>query len=247
MLCIVFSCNKAYLGKFKKTYTELRTIGKYTGDVTLMICNDLDKDVLKRESLFDNINIVSFPKIHVPHPKYHCSRNRHKVDGCTNKFYLFHPYFKKWKYIFYIDCGVKIMADVSPMLKLCKKDTLLAHCDRLAFPRERINMILNCQFDKHKYPKIYQKLKKDYDLTCEYFQSTVMIYDTAIIKEDTLKNIIGLLYTYPIGVMNDQCYMSLYFIHVDKRWEQIPMGNDKTMFYDYFANNRKMPYIMKKE
>jgi hypothetical protein len=57
---------------------------------------------------------------------------------------LFNTFFKQWKYIFYLDCGITIFRDISPILNEITENTLLAHSD--AYPNYEWK--LHCQFDK---------------------------------------------------------------------------------------------------
>ena len=224
---------------------QLIQIGKYKGPICLIIDVDLiDSQELQHEFILNNnIIIQNFNKIIIPETKYKAAQFRHKVDGCSLKFNIFRDYFKQWNYIFYMDCGIHIMSDISPILECKKANKLLAHSD--AYPRYQWKLH-STQFNK-SYTDIYKKLETDFDLNVDYFQSTIMLFDTNIINPDTFTNILDLVYKYPIGRMNDQCYLALYFIHITPCWEQIPLRNDETYFYDYLSRNTKNKYIMLKQ
>ena len=82
-ICVVFVSNKRYFYKFKKTCTELTTIGKYKGSICLIVSNDLYHDqVLDCKCIKDNnVIIKKFKKINIPDIKYECSAHIEKVDG----------------------------------------------------------------------------------------------------------------------------------------------------------------------
>jgi len=240
--CVVFVCNKRYFNKFVTTCSQLVSKGNYNGDICLIVDEDFkDDNLLKSPIIVDNnIMIKTFDKIQIPKEKYKYAAHKNKVDGCILKFNLFHTFFKQWDYIFYLDCGMKIFSDINPILNESCKDTILAHSD--AYPTYKRK--LHGQFAKNN--EYFTKLETRFDLNVDYFQSTIMLYDTNIITESTLSEIIGLLQEYPIGILNDQCYLSLYFINVRKVWRQIAVKNDSTYFYDYLRRNNKHTYIMLK-
>jgi lipopolysaccharide biosynthesis glycosyltransferase len=142
---------------------------------------------------------------------------------------LFTPFFKQWRYIFYIDCGAKIYNNIAPILQTATPDTLLAHSD--AYPTYQWK--LSCQFIE----------KLDLDLDTDYFQSTIMLFDTSIIEDDTFQQLYALTEKYPVSTTNDQGILNLYF---KKKWKQIPMGDDTTYYYDFNVRNSDKPYIMTK-
>jgi hypothetical protein len=231
--CVVFVSNKKYFHKFKKTCTELITDGKYKGDICLIVSDDLyyDKDLDCKFIKDNNIIIKKFKKINIPDIKYECSAHIEKVDGCIMKFNLFNTYFKKWKYILYLDCGMNILSDINQILNEATDNTLLAHSD--AYPEYKWK--LSGQLNKTKYDYIFNKLNNLYNLNIDYFQSGIMLYHTNIIKKDTFSEIVKLLNEFPIGITNDQCYLSIYFIIIKNVWKQIPLKNSKTNFYDYMS------------
>ncbi len=157
-----------------------------------------------------------------------------------HKLYLFHTFFKKWKYIFYIDCGVNIFDDISPILKCSSPSKLLAHSD--AFPTYEWK--LHHQFDKTNI--LYGQLSKRYDLNINYFQTTIMLYDTNIIEDNTFENLLKLTKDFPISITNDQGIIALYFSSINRNFDQIRTQDENTYYYDYLSRNSSNKYIMLK-
>ena len=249
-ICVVFTCNKPYFNKFIQTCSQLFTNGKYTGNVCLFIGDDLNNDNLlncefiKKNKIiikyFPNINFTeNFLKIN---NGIHTSLdNRHITKKFQwHKMYLFDTFFKQWEYIFYLDCGVTIFSDISPMLNEACENTLLAHSD--SYPTYEWK--LSIQFDTTH--KIFEKLNSDYKLEIDYFQTTIMLYDTKIIENDTLQNLFDLMFKYPISRTNEQAIISLYFTNIKPLFKQIKIHNEQTHFYDYLSRNNRFKYIMLK-
>ena len=70
----------------------------------------------------------------------------------------------------------------------------------------------------------------------DYFQTTIMLYDTKIIENDTYDN---LLIEYPISITNDQGIIALYLTNIQPLFKQIKTHNECIYFYD----TRRMQHI----
>lgn len=233
--CVVFVCNTAYWQKLLNTMKQLVSIGKYKGDIVVVIGDDKNEkteEINLSKYIGRNIIVKKFPEINFGNDfnKYFKNLKRHQRWTWSgfqyHKYYVFDKYFKKWDNIFYMDSGIKIYKDINPMLKLFKKNTLLAHSD--AWPKYKWK--LDNQFDKTQDK--FNELKKEFNLNVDYPQSTIMLYDTNIIKDNTLNNLIELTKKYPISITNDQGIIALYWTSIDKKWEQIELG-----YYAYFKMN----------
>lgn len=243
-VCVVFVCNKKYFSRFVNTVQALTTVGNYHGDICLVIGNDLLGDKLLNHKIIkrNNVKIKHFSDLQFPDsfieiaskgPIFHKKFQYHKL-------YLFDPYFKQWNTVLYLDCGMIIYSDIHPIIDTKKTDKLLAHSD--AFPYYPWN--LGDQFNKNQI-WYYDKLRNNFNLDIDYFQTTLMLFDTNIIKENTFNELYNLALEYPISNTNDQGILALYFTNIVPVWEQIPMGNEKTFFYD-FGKRKKGKYIMTK-
>ena len=243
-ICVVFVCNKRYFKKFINTCKQLITNGKYNGNICLIIGNDLNNDkLLKCDFIKDNNILVKyFPNIQFSEDFYKINKkinstldNRHITKKFQwHKMHLFNTFFKQWDFIFYIDCGMHIFRDISPIIDQVSKNTLLAHSD--AYPNYEWK--LHIQFDKTNI-EYFTKLNNKYDMNTDYFQTGIMLYDTNIIEENTYDNLIELSHTFPISQTNEQGIMNLYFNCTKKIWKQLPLKNNETNFYDYWCRDKK--------
>jgi hypothetical protein len=247
--CVVFVCNKPYFTKFINTCNQLIIKGKYTGSICLVIGDDLCNYNLANFPFIKNNNIIvkHFPDIKFP-DQFEKINNKVNTDGrnLTKKFqwhkmHLFNTYFKQWDYIFYLDCGMNIFSDITPILNECKENTLLAHSD--AYPTYEWK--LRDQFCKNNQ-LCYTKLSNTYNLNIDYFQSTIMLYDTKIIEDNTFIDLINLAIQYPISKTNEQGIMALYFTNIKPLFKQIKIHNEYTHFYDFLSRNKNNKYIMLK-
>lgn len=248
-VCLVFVCDKSYFNKFINTCNQLITNGNYNGNICLVIGDDLLNDDLLNCDVIKNNNILvkHFPNIQFPDEFFRINNNV-QSDGrnITKKFqwhklHLFNTFFKKWKSIFYIDCGMTIYSDISRIIDQATENTLLAHSD--AYPSYQWK--LHCQFCKNN-AEYYEKLSTTYDLNIDYFQTTLMLYDTSIINENTYDELFNLALEYPISRTNEQGIMALYFTNIKPLFKQIKTHDETTYFYDYLSRNYNNKYIMLK-
>tara|TARA_Y100000816_G_C26108444_1_gene590253 strand:+ start:6086 stop:7066 length:981 start_codon:yes stop_codon:yes gene_type:complete len=248
-LCVVFVTNQKYLEKFYATCSQLRSVGNYKGDVCLIIGDDLNNSEFRENEFITKNNIIVK---HYPDTQFtpeflekqkQLNRESFWVEKLFqyHKLYLFTDYFKKWDYIFYLDCGITILNDITPMMEIREKNTLLAHSD--SYPKYNNN--LDYQFDT--FQPEFQKLRETYSLNKDYPQTTIMLFDTCLIEDDMRNKLWELAQTYPISVTNDQGIIALHFTCINPVFKQIPMKNNETYFYDYFLRNYGEPYIMVKD
>lgn len=246
--CVVFVCNKKYFHAFMKTCNQLFTYGKYDGDVCLVIGNDLvNDDLLKCDFIIKNKIIIKyFPDITFSNEFLEINRSINATCNLTkpfqwHKLHLFQTYFKLWDYIFYIDCGMTIFSDITPMLNEVTENTLLAHSD--AYPTYEWK--LHRQFC-NRNKQLYDNLCSTYDLNIDYFQTGIMLYHTNIITNDTFTDLLQLSMKYPISKTNEQGIIALYFTNIKPLFKQIKTNNNETYFYDCLSRNTNNKYIMLK-
>lgn len=248
-ICLVFVCNKAYFNKFINTCNQLITNGNYNGNICLVVGDDLHNNKLLDCDIIKNNNIIVkyFPNIQFPND-FFIVNNKLNTDGRNltkrfqwHKLHLFNTFFKQWNYIFYLDCGMNILSDISPILYEATENTLLAHSD--AYPTYEWR--LYNQFDNN-VTEYFTKLDNTYNLNVDYFQTGIMLYDTKIIENNTYDNLLNLSIEYPISKTNEQGIIALYFINIKPLFKQIKIHNEHTYFYDFASRNYNNRYIMLK-
>ena len=226
-VCVVFVCDENYFKKFQKTLSELRNEGKYSGDVVLIATGRLNQAYVKKRCRDKRLKITKFSPISVPEGVKNVALKPNGVTARMQKFHVFQRFFKQWDYVFYIDVGMHIHRDISKMVDLCEKGTLLAHSN--CYPT---------YIWDHSHEFIddnslsYQHFIEEFGFTNDYFQSTMMLFDTKLIDGNTVQNLVDLLNKYPFGV-GDQAYISLYFCHILPVWKQIKINEGDQYFYDF--------------
>ena len=248
-VCVVFVCDKNYFNKFVDTCNELITIGKYSANICLVIGDDLHNDEMLDCEFIKNNNIVIkyFPNIPFSNEFLEVN-NKINSDGRNitkrfqwHKLHLFNVFFKQWNYMFYLDCGMTIFDDISPILAQATENTLLAHSDAYPFYEWKLHI----QFDKTNI-EYFSNLNNKYNLDIDYFQTGMMLYDTGIIEDDTYDNLLHLSHEYPISRTNEQGIIALYFTNIKPLFKQIKTHNENTYFYDCLSRDTNNKYIMLK-
>jgi hypothetical protein len=265
-ICVVFVCNKSYFPRFIKTCEQLVTNGKYNGNICLVIGNDLYGDeLLNCETIKkNNVMVKHFPDIQFSERFLRIKQNFNeslRVIFQYHKCYLFDVFFKQWDYILYLDCGISIFDDITPIINEACENTLLAHSD--AYPDYKWK--LHTQFSKYDHVpielmnnnqflstvktvnSIHSTLCNKYNLDIDYFQTTMMLYDTRIIEDITFNEIMHFVEIYPTSRRNDQGVIALYFTNIKPVFKQIKLKNENTYFYDYLSRNPENKYIMLKQ
>lgn len=146
------------------------------------------------------------------------------------KFYIFDEYFKAWDVVFYVDASCRIQHPLSRFQKFCDPDqSLYAHSN--CYPTYEWK--LQQEFMKPLFDASgYEVFEKSYDLQRDYFQSTVIIYDTRILQPDTVERLFALAAKYPT-TRGDQGILNLHFQFDRPLWKQIPLKDNEGWLYDF--------------
>ena len=106
---------------------------------------------------------------------------------------LFHRKLRKWKYIFYLNYKYEHSShDINPILDVKPRKGNFCSCAD-GFPTYTWKQ--SSQFDNSH--KLYKKLKKTTTDTINYFQTGVLYFDTELIENETMSNILKLIREIP--------------------------------------------------
>ena len=152
------------------------------------------------------------------------------------KFYIFTDYFQQWDVVFYLDASCRIQGSLSRFQRVCEPSMCLyAH--------------------SNTYPSYEWKLSKEFvnpqtipfPLERDYFQSTLLIYDTQILHSTIVDRLFELATLYT--PKNDQGTMNLYFQFEVPIWKQIPLRDDQGWLYDFHErfNEAQDQYVILKK
>jgi len=249
--CIILVFNAKYIRKVFRTICQIRDIGLYKGDIVCVINNEL-KNLTSLIYKDDNVIIKHFADvdrremIKILNASLICERRGiDKTLILYHKLYCFHTWFREnYKKCLYIDVKMQIFKPLHKIINLNCDNKLLAHSDVYPFYKRK----LSCQFENVKFKKLFDELNNKYDLNIDYFQSTMMLYDTKIINDDTFDELVRLSLLYINSINSDQGVLNIYFNCMFHKWEQIQIKDDDTYYYDFHEREplKKTDYIMLK-
>ena len=94
------------------------------------------------------------------------------------------------------------------------------------------------QFFSDCNPVLYTELTSRFNLHREYFQSTLMLFDTSLLDENTLSDIALLFHEFPRIVSSDQPIFSLYWDQIRRSYRQLPYRLPQTQEVPYDFSKR---------
>jgi hypothetical protein len=248
---ITFVCDLNYLHLLLRSLNLLKQNGKWENDILLIhnnTINDFNIEKLKNLKLITHsylIKDIDFSKILLKRQQKNFKIfNQSYSDKIFqfNKFYLFNNFMKLWDRVLYIDSGAYILGDINTIFNIDNTGLLLAHSD--AFPTYEWK--LRRQFDLEKDFILGEELDKLINLDIDYFQTTIMYYDTSIIDSETFNDLIKIANKYYFSLSNDQGIINIYYNGINKLWKQLPLKDENGNIYDFFNRNKKENYVIVK-
>lgn len=240
---LVFITNEEFSKKCLKTIRDCRTIGNYTGDIVVLVEKESEEFADSLEQFgailrnYKPIDVSPIVSSILATPFSNTDGRELKKLIQWQKLHVFDTYFKQWKKIFYMDAGMHVMGDINIFFEVIRPNTVLAHCDD--YPEYKTT--LADQFDKSSFER-FKELSESYSLQTSY-QTGILLFESSIIKPDTIQEIMKLAYKYPISRTNEQGILNLYF-----KFSQVPIFRDGKFLYDYwerFGNTRDKYILLK--
>ena len=233
----VLVTDKSYLYKTYVTINDLRTAGKWKGEIAIITIDfDLDENY-KQEN---NIIEVKFPlidkiqlleKIGPDGFANSDKRELHKLNQ-WEKLHIFDDYFLNWERVVFLDAGLRVLDDVSVLLELDCTNCILAPND--ASPNYREDQIFKYQLSTDN-EEIFNLVKNDFGdsiLNSQYMLNCMWMYDTNILKICNKTQLIEAMNTYTLCKTNEMGIMNLLFHFKYKLWREFPLkaSNGKYLF-----------------
>lgn len=238
---IVLVANQPYFERSLATIHQARSVGQWKDDIILMYDSAMSFDEeIKRQ--LDELNIILIPlpqlALDVFLRAWSNKKDHENYEYIMShpyiymKFFVFHRDLRQWNdRVFYIDAGVQIQGPLERMKVACQgTGVLYAHSD--AYPRYEWSLRRQFCFDICDN-ETKEEMEQKYNLDCDYFQTTIMIFDTKIIEEDTIEKLFSLAEKYPFAGRMDQGIINLHFLCERKLWKQIPVMDDIGFLYDF--------------
>jgi len=255
---VTLSFSQTYLKAAVGLVGLVRRNGNYSGDVVVLCgrgCADTEHataSALTAREL-EHVQFVSvFSLIKFPPPERACKGGPHASSKRTKnwpgyyaKTAMFSPFFKAWRRVLYMDSRVNVRL---PLLGLFfsaidSSKSVLANPD--SFPK--MEWTLRSQFHSDCDPLLFNKLEQLVDLnTTDYFQSTVVLYDTdALPGPSAYEELVEMYHTWGPIADSDQSILSLYFAATKRLYRPFPYRIENGILpYDFAERIPDGKYIL---
>jgi len=235
---IVTLTDKNYYPRAKRTIIDIRTRGKWLGDIVLITIgfhasrNFLDYYEVT-EKYFEPISTVYLLQQYSMYPLKTVEDNRHLFKlSQWNKFYVFDDWFLRWRRVVFLDAGLRIFDSLQYLLELPFEGKLLAPDDLPKYNNtDGFERIIELSSNPVADEKLFQEYSKNI-LKERYFLNCIWLYDTELLKKCNKYNLIEAMNQYPICRCNEMSIMNLLFTFKHRVWEPFPeyASNGKRLF-----------------
>jgi hypothetical protein len=220
-----------YFNKAKRTIIDLRTRGKWNGEIVLVT---IDFDLNTNFKDFYNVTEAKFPQIDktellskIGSAGFSNNPDKRELKKLNQweKLHIFDDYFLKWSRVVFFDAGLRVLDDVIHLLEIDYKDKILAPKDGKLYE----NQHFNCQLSYDK-PELIESLKAEYGeqiLKSTYMLNCMWIYDTNILKLCDKKQLIEAMNKYTFCNNNEMGIMNILFHFKYHLWEKLPIFNSQ--------------------
>ncbi len=241
---VVILTDVNYFSRAKRTIIDVRTRGKWTGDIVLITIGfdasknftDFYEIITKR---FEPINTEYLIAEYNKYPLKTVEDKRHLLKlSQWNKFYVFDEWFLQWNKVIYLDAGLRVFDRISYLDELPCTGKLLAPDDVPAYGTQRFEAMLELSANPVAAEKLIAEYSTDI-LRGRYFLNCIWVYDTSLIKKCCVSQMIEIMNTYPICRCNEMTVMNLLFTFKYKVWSAFPefATNGKRLF-GWIENDR---------
>jgi hypothetical protein len=233
---VVTLTDLGYFHKAKRTLIDVRSRGKWTGDLVLITVGfDAPKNFLdfyniigRRVEHINTDNLIQQYKICPINPT--CDSREYIKLTQWDKFYVFDDWFSQWKKVLYLDAGLRVLDDVRYLTNLPCEDIIMAPDDAPSYDaQKRFGGIIETT---RNFP-VVNELFKEYSreiINERYFLNCIWMYDTSLLKKVSFSDLESAMNKYPICRCNEMTIMNLLFTFKHKVWRPFP---------DFIENPRK--------
>lgn len=163
--------------------------------------------------------------------------------------------FDRWDTVLYMDSKMNILRPLSETFfeNINVRGTLMANPDAWPAFLEDWTMATQLSRGCNDTLLLYRELSSTLNLnSTDYFQSTVLLFDTHILTDSTLADICKLYHKWGALADSDQIIFSVYWNNIKRLYRPLPyrvygISGSPTMYtipYDYYERLPGAPYII---
>jgi hypothetical protein len=239
----VILTDENYFFRAKKTISDLRSIGKWNGEIVI-ICVDFYLPANFKQ--FYKITEVHFPEINKTIILEQIKTKFPDGDGREldklnqwEKLHVFDEYFLAWERVIFVDAGLRILDSVEHLLNLECSNSFLAPND--AGFANKPDKIFSSQISFGNIDLV-NKLTNEFGneiLRSQYFLNCIWIYDTKILNIIKKDELIEYMNKYPLCKTNEMTIMNLVLHFKYNLWKQLPhfVPGEKKYLFDWCELN----------
>ncbi len=225
---VVTLTDSAYFHKARRTIIDVRTRGKWTGDIVL-ICVGFNPNM----NFCDFYNIIVLRVNHINTdrlmeqykicPLNPTDDNRQYAKLTQwDKFTVFDYWFKQWEKVVYFDAGLRVLDDIHYLTDLPCDGVIMAPDDSAPYDNEkRFGVIIETDKNIPVVTELFKEYSPDI-LKERYFLNCVWMYDTALLKKVSFRDLEQAMNKYPICRCNEMTIMNLIFTFKHRVWRPFP-------------------------
>jgi hypothetical protein len=224
---VVTLCDEAHLARCARTIADVRSTGRYWGDLVLVAVDflppqdfiDFYRLHVRLVAAVDTVELVE--QIHARPFTGGDGRELEKTVQWS-KLHMFDPWFKQWRRVLFVDAGFRILDRLDFLLDLPWRGWLTAMDD--AHPEG--DRRFGCQLETVSNPDALVDLERLVPevMTRRYFLNCLWIYDTDLTDDQTLPALLDLMVRFPICRTNEMGVMNVYFAFLKRVWRPLEMN-----------------------
>jgi len=200
--------DKLFLDQAKQLFSDAFWNAGWQGDY-LLLAHEVDESDVQ---WFNEKGII------VKHCKALLSSDSKIDEILASKFYLFSEYFKKWEHVVYLDVDILIRGPLDGLLNVKG----FAACHSLG-QTVGDNLLPFNKIDGD----LLDDLKSNFDLNANSCNSGVFVFNTEIIVEGMVQEILGIFIKYKKACrFHDQTTLNLFFCN---RWQKLSPVYNRTI------------------
>lgn len=220
---VVTLCDAAYFAKAAVTIGDIRSVGRYWGDLVLITIGFIPPANFVN---YYQVQVRNFPHIETSklvsqlreRPFTRGDRRETTKLAQWNKLYLFDSYFSRWNRVIFCDAGYRIFDSLQYYLDVPWEGHITALDDSHPEGVKRFESQLELQARPDKIRELEQLLPGV--LSMRYFLNCFWIHDTRIITPRTFSDMTDLMIRFPICLTNEMAVMNIYFA-LHQQWQSL--------------------------
>jgi hypothetical protein len=235
---VVTLSDQAYFHKARRTITDVRSRGEWSGDLVLITVGwDAPRNFT------DYYKVICFRVNHINTDallqKYKecpirgtCDNREFEKLTQWDKFYVFDPFFAQWERVVFLDAGLRVFDRIQYLIDIPCERSIVAPNDAAPYDySNRFEAIIETDLNHVVVDQLFQEYERSI-LDQQYFLNCIWMYDTALLSFITFTELVDTMNAYPICRCNEMTVMNLIFTFKHQVWKPFPerLDSGKRLF-----------------